>query len=179
MNWAHLHLALNHIPVVGLGFGLVVFGIGLAKKHRVVQRTGLGLLIASALLTIPVYLTGEPAEEQVEQVAGISEDLIEQHEDAAKVSFIAVGVLGVVALGGLLLSRRGANLPPWLGILILLLSFGVSGSMAWTANLGGRIHHPEIRSDAAVTTASNEADEGPGDTLLSDHRSRHEAHNDD
>jgi hypothetical protein len=169
MNWAHLHLALNHIPVVGLGFGLVVFGIGLAAKHRVVQQTGLGILVACALLTIPVYLTGEPAEEQIEHMAGISETLIEQHEDAAEVSFIAVGVLGVVALAGLLLSRRGANLPRWLGILILLLALGVSGSMAWTANLGGQIRHPEIRSKTAVTALDAAGDER-GNGLPSDRR---------
>ena len=37
-----------------------------------------------AVLTIPVFLTGEETEESVEHLAGVSHDLIEEHEELAE-----------------------------------------------------------------------------------------------
>jgi hypothetical protein len=34
MNPAHLHLMLNHIPVVGMGFGLALVSLALLKRAR-------------------------------------------------------------------------------------------------------------------------------------------------
>ena len=145
MNGAHLHLVLNHLPVVGIGFGLALLIFALVKKSPELQKVSLGVLVITALLTLPAYFTGEPAEELVEDVAGISEAIVERHEDAAKVALIASGILGAVALGGLILFRRAGRLPTGFIILVLALALGAEGTMAWTANLGGQIRHPEIR----------------------------------
>ena len=63
MNVAHLHLMLNHIPVVGMGFGLALVGLALLRKSEELKRISLGFLIVIALLAIPAYLTGEQAAE--------------------------------------------------------------------------------------------------------------------
>jgi hypothetical protein len=34
MNPAHLHLMLNHIPVLGMAFGLALVGLALLRKRR-------------------------------------------------------------------------------------------------------------------------------------------------
>jgi hypothetical protein len=34
MNSAHLHLMLNHIPVLGMGFGLALLGWALLRKSE-------------------------------------------------------------------------------------------------------------------------------------------------
>lgn len=57
-------------------------------------------------------------------------------------------VLGIVSLVGLWLSRK--EVPRWFSTTTLVLALVVTGIMAWTANLGGQINHPEIRPDAAV-----------------------------
>jgi len=59
MNATQIHLALNHIPVLLSITGGLILLFGLIKKNTPVIRTALILLVAAALFTLPVYLTGE------------------------------------------------------------------------------------------------------------------------
>lgn len=152
MNLAHLHLVLTHIPVVGIGFGLVLLTIALVRKSQELQKVSLGFLVVTALITIPVYFTGEPAEELVEHLSGVSEAVVDRHEDAAQVTLIVVGILGAMALAGLVLCRRGSHLPKMFVAALLFLTLGVGGVMAWTANLGGQIRHTEIHTASQVSS---------------------------
>jgi uncharacterized membrane protein len=149
MNAAHLHLMLNHLPLVGTAFGLALLARGQWKKSDELKRVSLGLLVLVTVLAVPAYLTGEPAEEIVEKMPGVEHSMVEQHEEAAQVAFIAQIVLGVGALGGLLFFRRGRTIPNWFAGAILVIALVVSGLMARTANLGGEVRHPEIRSGAS------------------------------
>ncbi|MEQ1851158.1 MAG: hypothetical protein ABMA01_06150 [Chthoniobacteraceae bacterium] len=146
MNGAHLHLALNHLPVIGLLFGLGVLFVGRLIRSDVTMRVALWLLVASGLFAIPAYMTGEPAEDIVERLSGISETLVERHEDAASISLAAALVSGVMAGAALFLARgaRAVGRVPF--IIVSLAAIVAAGSMAWTAKLGGEIHHPEIRT---------------------------------
>lgn len=107
MNPAHWHLMLNHVPVLGTAFGMALIAWALVRKSEELKRVSLGVFVIIALLAIPAYLTGEPAEEIVEHLPGVSEASIEEHEDAAKFAFAGVLVLGAPALGGLVIFRRG------------------------------------------------------------------------
>ena len=147
MNPAHWHLMLNHIPVVGMAFGLALVSLALLRKSEELKRISLGFLIVIALLAIPVYLTGEPAEELVENLPGVSKSSIDQHEEAAQVAFAGVLVVGAAALGGLIFSRRRKLVSNWFSLIVLVLSLIVFALMARTANLGGLIQHAEIRPD--------------------------------
>lgn len=148
MNWPHIHLILNHVPVLGTLFGLLLLAWGIVRRNDSLQRAALLTFTLVALVAIPVYLTGKPAEEAVEHLAGTAESAIESHEEAALVAFIAMELLGALALGVLLLARTRFN--PTLvvrGALAVALLTG--GLMAWTANLGGRIRHSELRAAGA------------------------------
>jgi hypothetical protein len=146
MNTAHLHLILNHIPVVGTFISLGLFGFALWKRSEESKGTALGLLVITAILAVPAFLTGEPAEGVVKALPGVSQAIIEQHEEAAHGAFIALCILGGVALAGLFWFRRGRLVPLWFSSVVLAGSLLVGGWMAWTANLGGQIRHSEIRS---------------------------------
>ena len=63
MNWAHVHLLINHIPVLGTVFGTLLLVFGMAKKNETIKRVSLGIFAIIAVATVPVYFTGEPAEE--------------------------------------------------------------------------------------------------------------------
>jgi uncharacterized membrane protein len=150
MNWAHIHLLLSHLPVVGTIFGVLLLLLALARKSEELKRVSLGVFVFTALLALPVFFTGEPAEKVVEHLPGVAEPLIERHEDAALFALLMAGGAGVVALAGLILFRRTEKLPGWIVSAMLVLSLATSGLMGWTANLGGQIRHTEIR---AVFTA--------------------------
>lgn len=145
MNLAHVHLILNHIAVVGVVIGLFLLALAILKRSTELKKVSLGVLVVMALMAIPTYMTGEPAEEIVEHLPGVSGAIIEQHEEAALIAVIAIGVLGAFALGGLLLFRRSHTIPNWFTVTALILALVASGLMGWTANLGGQIHHPEAR----------------------------------
>lgn len=170
----HLHLLLNHIPVIGLGFALLVFVYALLRKSGELTTAALGLLVLTALVAIPVYLTGEPAEEAAEHLPGVSEAIIGRHENAALISLIAIEALGVLSLGWLILYKRAKRLSRFLTMIVFVLALGATGLMAWTANLGGQIRHTEIRSNASVPTEHEREseDEGEHDRGQEDRRNR-------
>jgi len=62
MNWAHIHLSLNHLPVVGIIFGVLLLLLALLRKSEELKRVSLGVFVLTALIALPVYFTGEPAE---------------------------------------------------------------------------------------------------------------------
>jgi hypothetical protein len=147
MNFAHVHLLLNHIPVIGIVIGFLLLSFAIAKKSDDLIKASLGVFILVALIAIPTYLTGEPAEKVIEHLPGVSEQIIDEHEDSAIVSLLSAGVLGIMALAGLILSRRSRFIPRWHITVSWILSVIVVGMMAYTANLGGQIRHTETRSD--------------------------------
>ena len=149
MNTAHLHLILNHVPVLGTAFGLAVLVWGLWQRSDDIKRLALTLLTVTALSAIPAYLTGEPAEGAVKGMADVAGNLIERHEEAAGVALAGALVMGAFAVVGLVAFRRQRTVPSWFGVTTLLGAVAVSGLMAWAANLGGQVHHPEIRSGMA------------------------------
>jgi uncharacterized membrane protein len=155
MNWPHIHLILNHVPVLGTLFGLVLLVWGLVRRNDALQRAGLLTFTVVALIAIPVYLTGKPAEEAVEHLAGTAESAIEPHENAALFSFTAMELLGALALGALLLSRTRFN-PALVVRGALVVAFITGGLMAWTANLGGRIRHSEVGTSRAGESGERE-----------------------
>ncbi|HWP92101.1 MAG TPA: hypothetical protein VNN20_07890 [Thermodesulfobacteriota bacterium] len=152
MNPAHVHLILNHIPLIGMGFTLLLLIVAIIRKSNELINVALIFTILVALWAIPVYLSGEPAEEVVEDLPGISEQMIEEHEERAEIAFIFTEVVGVLALISLIARRFSNNIGQKLTILTLLVLLVSGGLMAWTANLGGKINHPEIRSDTSLSS---------------------------
>lgn len=110
------------------------------------MNISLVLAVLVALIAIPVYLTGEPAEELVEDVPGVSESIMEQHEESAEISFILMEVTGALALISIIVLAYSEKFGRRLCTLTLLMLVISGGFMVWTANLGGKINHPEIRS---------------------------------
>jgi len=148
INWAHVHLMINHFPVIGVLGAILVFGYGLVRKSDEVKLLGLGLFVLIALITIPVYLTGGAAEKVVKDMnlPGVTESYIGDHEDLASAALALIELLGMAALGGLFLFRKSGMLPRWYIALVLVLSLAAAGTVGLTANLGGQIRHTEIRA---------------------------------
>ena len=146
MSLANIHLILNHAPVFGVIFGIIILLYARLRSNRDIMVVGLGMFVLAALLTIPVYLTGDPAESDIRNLPTFSKSLVEEHEDSALWSFILVGALGLAALYGLTFAMRDRKPPKWLPILVMILSLMTTATFVRTAQLGGRISHPELRA---------------------------------
>lgn len=150
MNFAHIHLILNHIPVVGIPVALMFLIFGLYQKNSFTQRFALLVLVALAVVALPVYLTGEPAEKVVEHLPGVTESVIEPHEDAAAFSLTLTLLTGVTALAGLWF-HQDARKSRLLNLSVIVLACISVVSLLYTANLGGKIRHTELRSDSSAS----------------------------
>lgn len=158
MSAAHFHLALNHIPLLGILFGAVLLAYGLWRNHEDVQKASLGLLTFAGLSALAVYLTGEPAEDIVEGLAGVSHDAIEAHEQFGTYALVAGLLTGFMSLVALLLGAARQRLARWTVQLTLVLALVAAGIIGYTANLGGKISHPELRGETAPASQSTEVE---------------------
>ena len=129
MNTVHLHLLLNHLPVVGTVIGTLLLGVALLRRSDELGRISLGLFGLLGLIAVAVYLTGEPAEDAVEKLPGISDGIIDQHQDVALVATIIVGIIGAFAVGSLLIYRRRV-LPRWVTMFGFAAALVASSAMA-------------------------------------------------
>ena len=159
LNPAHLHLMLNHIPLFGAAFATLLIGWGLLRKSEDVLRLGLALAFVVGVATWGVMLTGEPAEEVVEHMAGVSRRTIHAHEEASEWATYGIAAAGVVSLLALLMVRKRHRAGRGLSILALVISLVGFAAVSRAALLGGEIRHPEARPGFVVPAESHE---GPG-----------------
>jgi uncharacterized membrane protein len=146
MSGAHLHLLLNHLPVIGTLVALLLLAYAQLRGSQELTRASLGIFAIAAVMGLAAFLTGEPAEHVVKRLPGIEKSAIHEHEEAALVATWLLGVVGAVSLGGLIgFRKRTGGVPRRFGVLVLALSLFPALAMARTANLGGKIRHPEIR----------------------------------
>ena len=101
MNDAHYHLVLNHLPIIIPAIGLLILIGGLLFKSEIVKRTAYLVFILGAITTLAAFATGEGAEEAVEHLPGVTENLIKTHEETAEIFAILSYILGAIALIGL------------------------------------------------------------------------------
>lgn len=152
MSPAHLHILLNHFPVIGTALAAFVLFYGFIKRSDEIKKLSLILLVLTSLVTIPVYLTGDKAESQINGtgIQGVNEDFIEPHEDFAFKAFIASDIVGLLAIVTLFIYRKPKHMPMGIAALFFVLMLALNGMMAWTAHLGGLINHTEIMGESPL-----------------------------
>jgi hypothetical protein len=143
MNAAYFHIASVHLPVILTPLGALLLVVAHMRHSATVARVALGILVAAALFAIPVFLLGEPAEEIVEHLPGISEELIEAHEEAAEVGLWVSIASGLISLITWRLIAIGAFLERAFLTLTFLTATVASVALGYTAHQGGKIRHPE------------------------------------
>ncbi|MCX6140912.1 MAG: hypothetical protein NTX15_08820 [Candidatus Kapabacteria bacterium] len=158
MNELQIHLFFNHVPVIGASVALLVVIIGFVLKNSAVRATGLAVYIAMSLAVIPTYLTGEGAEERIENIAGISEDVIESHEDMAKVSLWFMLGAAAIAAASLYTQWKQHSRASLLSIIFLVVAIGAFVQIGLTAHEGGKIRRPDLNSPSATQPAAADKD---------------------
>jgi hypothetical protein len=156
MSAAHLHLILNHIPVLGVPLCLILLVIGIVQKSGSLTRLAYVLTVGVALVTIPVFLTGEPAEEIVEHLPGVAERFIEAHESVAETAMILTLIGGALSLCKLLPFEFLRPVQRWMSPIVIVVLTLSAGYLGYAANLGGQIRHTELRSEPIENTAQSE-----------------------
>lgn len=168
MNDAHLHMIVNHFPIIGTIFGLGILITGLLLKNNSVKNTAYVLFIIAAIFGAFSMGTGEGAEELVEDMPTVGKQIIHEHEELAEKFAIILYVLGVISLVGIVSNMKNyskAKLVSWLAIVVAVVAVFFAKEVGTS---GGEVRHTEIRTDAAQAasgqnTEANEATKGKED----------------
>ena len=145
MNSAHLHLVLNHLPIILPLIGLFIMIGGLLFKSEIVKRTAFLVFILGAILAIPTVLSGGNAEEILEMISDVDEKYIKTHEELAEKFAILCYVLGGISIVGFWLNyykKPFATMVCYVTIFVCAITLYYG---KYTATTGGEIRHNEIR----------------------------------
>src|SRR5262249_55878416 len=88
MSLAHLHLLLNHFPIIGTAVGLGLFIASFVAKSDEIKEAALVILAAVALLALPAFFSGIGAQGAISKDPAVSSALIERHEGAATLALL-------------------------------------------------------------------------------------------
>ena len=156
MNDAHLHMVVNHFPIIGTFFGIGILIAGMFLKNDSVKNTAYILFVIASIFGALSMATGEGAEEIVEDFPNIGKAIIHEHEELAEKFILvlyATGVFALISLGTAIKKFRMAKIFSFITLFLALIS-GVLSIKVGTS--GGEIRHTEIRENITVSTSSNE-----------------------
>jgi uncharacterized membrane protein len=158
MNDAHLHMVVNHFPIIGTILGLGILVAGIIFKNNAVKSTAYGLFVVAAVFAAFSMGTGEGAEEIAEKLPSVTDQVIHEHEEMAEKLALVLYALGLVSLVGFYLNFKNhakANLISYLVVVISVVGVFLAQQ---TGTTGGEIRHTEIRANATQTPTTTEAE---------------------
>jgi uncharacterized membrane protein len=145
-NVAHLHIAINHVPVILIPAAFVILAVGAWRRSEAVFRTGIVVAWAGVVFGLAAYLTGDPAADLVMAAEKAQEKtldpLVGEHDASAS---WALGSAVLVAAAGVWAWRK-KGLGREVTVPLLVLTALSTAILGRTALLGGRIRHPEARA---------------------------------
>ena len=162
MSQVHLHLIITHLPVFGSLLGSLVLVYGLWSKSNQTKTAAYLMFILSGIGAGIAYLTGEGAEEAVEGLQGVSEQVIKVHEESAAYALVSLIILGAFSLFVIFITNKNTAIRKTTALIALFISLISFGLVAWTGYLGGQIRHTEI-TNGNMQNSGGEANEKDND----------------
>jgi len=144
-NWPQIHLMLNHAPVMGVLLALVLLLTGMFRDRSSLKEAAFVTLVLTGALAAIVYYSGDAAGELLGSLPDISRADLLAHSSMALYASAGAVASGILALGALVVSRRSSRSGTWFLVLSLLFAAVTAFLMLQTADLGGRMRHPEIQ----------------------------------
>ena len=158
MNQTHIHLLITHLPIFGSILGGLVLAQGLWTKNNQTIMAAYTIFIISTIGAGIAYLTGEAAEETVENIKGVVEVNIKQHQQFALFALISLIILGVASLVGVFLTFKKLPFTRIVAFSILVISLISFALAARTGYLGGQIRHTEISNNTISPSVNSETE---------------------
>lgn len=139
---AHVHLLVNHFPIILSAIGLIAALVALATRRRAVWVYALATLTISGVTAYPVMLTGHAAEDVMEKKWYVVKDAIHEHEEAsdwATWMLLAMGVASAYGWYRLVRQPEAKGPPAWVQAAVIVTALLGATTSARTAWLGGKI----------------------------------------
>lgn len=139
MDSTYFHLVLTHFPIIGTMFGAVLLAYGIYSKNDLFKKAGLITFIATAIIGIPAFLTGDGASEALKQLKSVPENLIDAHEELGEKAIWVLEALGLFSLFGLYLDYKKNHWFKAACLIILIFSVLTFALMIFVGYTGGQI----------------------------------------
>jgi uncharacterized membrane protein len=154
MHPVQAHMLVNHLPIIGTAIGLMLVVAAMVRQNDALRRAGLIIYLVMGLAVIPATITGDEAEHAVEDTAGVSEAVLEAHEEGGE--RLRNIMAGVAIVGGLMLipavNEKGGK------VLLGMWVAGATIACVMAVNVGhqgGQIRRPELRGEQPVQVPSH------------------------
>jgi hypothetical protein len=155
----HLHVLLNHLPLVGLMVAVVVLAAALVLRNRPAGVLGLVLVSLTAGTAWPVIESGQSSYVRVRELADEEGKAYLRHHmvlaerwDKLYYATAAVAVLGLLAAWKW---SRGFQA---LAVLAAVLATASLLAGAVIAEAGGKVRHPEFRTGSPPARSHENSD---------------------
>jgi hypothetical protein len=158
MDLAHLHLVLNHVPIIGFPF-LLVLGIwAQVRKDASLKKFLYVLTIGVTLATFGAFQTGEPAEDRAE-TTGATDASIHNHEEAAETAVVFAWVTAAMAVVAFFSIGKPSLETITAGLFAVSLVLTIA-ALSWTGYEGGKIRHGDgvVATNSQPLTETNDDD---------------------
>jgi uncharacterized membrane protein len=143
-----IHLILNHVPLVGLVFGLIFSVSGMKRSSPQAYLAGLRIFLGIGVINILIVLSGLRSADLLSGASWIDATAVAQHR---RVGIMTLALLlGLSAFSGTILFRlnRGFAHPSrQVQTTILIIAIVGFGMVLWTSSLGGKLRHTELKSE--------------------------------
>src|SRR5580698_558804 len=98
------HLLINHVPIIGLGFAVLLLGMALLARSLAAQRIALALVFLTSGSVMAVSWTGNNAYKEVHGMADdAGTDWLDEHMDRAESAAPAFYGLAALAIAAALI----------------------------------------------------------------------------
>lgn len=142
------HLVLNHVPLIGLLFGLVFLATGLMRSSELALRAGLRIFLVMGIIVLPVVGSGLMSATILANATWLDGHALSNHRLAGVLTLVVLVGLGTLCGVALVKSRQNnRELSIRVKHAVLLLAVLGFAATAWTAYLGGSLQHSELAGD--------------------------------
>ncbi|HLH96365.1 MAG TPA: DUF2231 domain-containing protein [Xanthobacteraceae bacterium] len=153
-SWSHLHILVSVFPPFGLLFSLGFYVAGQRAKNEGIKRTCLVLIGLIALLSIPIYLSGDGAMAQLSGNARYAKNAMATHYGWGIIGLLVLAITGLSAFFDLWRTRGVGRAFSKKGYLTLGLAALALGLTAAAGGLGFAINHRELESTVVIPDVS-------------------------
>jgi uncharacterized membrane protein len=144
MDWAHIHIMIDHFPVILVVMGALASALAIVRPRRGAWLYATASLTLAGITVVPTYFTGWPADHALNDPWYIATRAIDSHEESAKISAILTvlaALVAVVAWRRLVRYPREVRMPTGIRAAVVITSVVAALSISYTALLGERIFH--------------------------------------
>jgi uncharacterized membrane protein len=143
IDWAYIHITINHFPIVLSTVGAAVGILALIRGKRGLWLYTMATMTLAGLSVYPAYFSGDKADDFLSDPWYIKNGVIDDHNSAANYALAALLVVGIISAYGWwrALRYREEIIPRFVRALVLIGTLFAFAVVTRTAYLGGKIIH--------------------------------------